>query len=242
MNWKELPDGLYFIDPDGDLAPETKSTSYDITSHGSIKQSEIANYTTNKVYYVPNAACGSDYSGNLLEVSNYNVLRDDYGTIDGVIMLHDNYGTFAIAFRLDVIEKNEELQDILKGIRHYPLISSDELEHLEQEEQERAWTDWAKDDYTTAIRNKIDPDDKHKTEKVGLINNLSENDLATMFYKAQEASNEYWVNEEGSSMWIDVEKLAEHTDLTELFMVFDNPALYELHKAEVIGQRRLIEE
>jgi len=67
--------------------------------------------------------------------------------------------------------------------------------------ENEAWDSWARSDFKRELC-KLFPD----LEEV--IDDISDNDIWTIFHEAQEEANEYWVCET-SGAWIDIDRVAK---------------------------------
>lgn len=184
-------------------------------------------------YEAPDHLSGSDYSGNLVERSNRDAWRDMYadGEGDWWREVHGGHGTFAIV--VEVGRVPEDAQETLDGLHDYPLIDEEAHSALEAEAQSEAWDRWAAKDFAEALLKRFAPDDEPDVEDeeptarvrwyaaLGLTppeaddtepldaDDLDADVLADVFRRTAEAMGQYWSNEEGDSMWIDVERIAD---------------------------------
>lgn len=133
-------------------------------------------------WFIPQYCGGSDYSGSLVEVSNYRVLCElcaAAGFEDGkdYITYTGGYGTFDIAIRLESIlqalkddspvddkphtvvptraSTAQDILDTIKGLRDYPLADEGLNSELEIESQNEAWDSWARSDFKRALADYI---------------------------------------------------------------------------------------
>jgi hypothetical protein len=184
-----------------------------------------------EIYVLPDYCSGSDYSGSLIEVTNYKTLLammpSEYE--DGVeyITYSGGHGTFALAIRIDAL--TEEILETLESLDDYPLLDESLHSELEIEAQNEAWDSWAKSDFKTelgrymwtvfesstradqraeesdeAYHARLDAAEEYLSEECGEI---GESALCELFYKMADRANVYWENEQGSDMAIDVERV-----------------------------------
>ena len=157
-------------------------------------------------YYEPEHFGGSDYSGTLVERSNYEVFTESHADDQGLVLYHGEYGTFGVL--VQVRHVSAEMIEEFAAVEAYPLLDDDAHSALEVEAQGEAWENWARCDFLRALRKLSDAfDDVDDTE--------IEEVLSAAFCEACETANEYWIDEcEG--VWIDVARVAAHVDLEEL--------------------------
>ena len=188
---------------------EPGSSDVVVKLHGDDKIADITRYgdwrpDKDGRYLVPGRLSGSDYSGSLVERSNYNVFSDKFK--DG----HDNWwtsvigghGTYAIVISMDDVpdEVSDEVAEFLNGLDDYPLADEDDHSNLEMEAQNEAWENWARRDFIKEIE---------KWFKVEFDNDPKSELLYEVFHEACDSANEYWVNESGDSMYINIERIVK---------------------------------
>ena len=152
---------------------------------------------------VPALLSGSDYAGNLVHRSNFKCFMEDFKDHYGVRAAYGGLGTFAVVLS-EPAAASAEIALALAELDDYPLYDEDHHSEMEMEAYEEAWETWVKDDFKRAIEkvyegNFLDTD----------ADKLSDGALMRLFYAAGERIGEYYINEEGSSMWIDVDRMAE---------------------------------
>ena len=188
-------------------------------SDGHYREATIADLDTyghwdhdkNGRYLVPQYCSGSDYSGQLVEVSNAQAFSETFSDGNGKwwTEVSGGYGTFAIVIDLEGIPDSDEedspddlrdqVVEWLHALSLYPLADEDLHSHLEVEAQDEAWKDWAQKDFARAIAKRLSLEDE---------DTLDADLLSTVFYETSDKIGEYWINEQGDSMWIRVDKIA----------------------------------
>ena len=107
-------------------------------------------------------------------------------------------------------EESDTILDVLEGLDNYPLIDDDELYQQEQEQIEEAWDNWVEYDFKRAIESKYDIDlDDYEL--------IPEQTFRSIFDQTAENISEYWINESGYDMWINVDKVVESLDFNKYF-------------------------
>lgn len=151
---------------------------------------------------VPDYLSGSDYSGGTAYRSNYNVFLEEFGDLPGVYDISGGHGTYAIGIRLDSL--NDDMLDILHGLEDYPVIDEEAMSELETEQEDEAWENWTRSEFTRALTQKF-PDLEEEIE------DLSNDQLFELFRESADKANEYWEHDaEGAR--INVKRIVETID------------------------------
>lgn len=157
-----------------------------------------------------------DYGGSLVEKANYEVLTDEYG----FIRVFGGYGSISCMISIQSLidmeeEESDTIFDVLEGLNNYPLIDDDELYKQERDQIEEAWDNWVEYDFKRAIESKYDIDlDDYEL--------IPEQIFRSIFDQTAENISEYWINESGYDMWINVDKVVESLDFNKYFQVILN--------------------
>lgn len=162
---------------------------------------------TSGMWVLVDYAGGSDYSGSLVERANFNVLEKAAAAVsypDDVpgfyVTLYGGHGTYGIAFHTE--RTPESIREMLVKLEDYPLVDEDEHSQLEMEAQDEAWENWARADYAGLLEAKFH----------GEADDVDAEAMFEHFRAAQDKANEYWINESGGSMWIDLKRVVEAAD------------------------------
>ena len=185
-------------------------------------------------WFIPEYASGSDYSGNLVEQCNFKVIREQSDACEfedaDIIEYSGGHGTFALAIRvgaLDVgpIEDDADLEDrqgnidslieTITGLEDYPLADESELSEMENNAQNEAWEDYARSEFKTELTKyfRVQCDALEPEQWAILADMLDDTDWLsdsfadTIAWDLQNYSNACWENEQGDSMYLDVERL-----------------------------------
>jgi hypothetical protein len=159
----------------------------------------------NHKWLVPGRLSGSDYSGGLVNRSNYEVFCEEF--VAGQEIWWTNvsgwHGTYAVV--IDPSEAPVEAYEFLSALEYYPVADDDKLSALEQDAISDAWETWARDDFVKALEEILEEElDSSK---------IDESELYELFDGACQDLNLEWKNDSGSNMWIDVKVVAH--DITE---------------------------
>lgn len=141
-----------------------------------------------------------DYVGYAaVGAANYRALKEDFGEHKDIAFISGDFGFQAVIYNTET--KDEEILNILKNIVDYPLIDEDLHSEVTMEWENEAWDCWARSDFKSELR-KLFPD----LEEV--IDDISDDDIWTIFHAACEEANEYWECEI-SGAWIDIKRVAK---------------------------------
>ena len=143
------------------------------------------------------------------------------------------YGTRELAVRVGALQERlpdnngwvANLIDILSGLDDYPVADEDAMSHMEIESQNEAWESMYRSDFmrelekylASYIRARVEDEIPGKFGSLDATDELAEycedGDWNTpaladkWFYELAEYANEYWVNEQGTDSYIDVERV-----------------------------------
>lgn len=166
-------------------------------------------------HVIPNYLSGSDYSGSLVERTNHDVFLEDFGNVPGVLDVSGGHGTFAVAVPIRTRKgswsrgkRTAEMFEWLEKLNDYPLADEEKLSEMELEAQVEAWNSWAASDFRGEVRDHVDPSGEDE-ELEQALDDISDDDLYEVFRVAADKANEYWVNESGGEMWIDLKRVAK---------------------------------
>lgn len=151
-------------------------------------------------YFVPEYLSGSDYSGSLVERSNVDAWREQFADGENTwwCTVHGGHGTIAIV--VDGEGLTDEAKEFLCALSDYPLADEERHSEMEMEAQGAAWDDWARRDFVRALEKRFDVED---------LDLAADNDqLFELFRETGDRIGEYWVNEQGDSMYINVDRIA----------------------------------
>lgn len=145
---------------------------------------------------------GSEYSGTLVERSNYQAFLDEYGDIPGVHTTFGGYNTFGVLVEASI--DDEGLLEALASLESYPLLDESLHSEMEMDAQFEAWKNWASSDFGSALEKEFGVE----------IDSPDSPSMTTLFFEAAESANEYWVNEQGDEMYIDIDRIVRDGGIT----------------------------
>jgi len=179
-------------------------------SYGEVRRDRVSGFTTrhNEIWVlVPDLLKGSDYSGNMVERSNYNVFLEKFSSVDGVISLVGGYGTYAIALTLKAL-RSEEIQECLAALSDYPLMDDENHTEMEWGAYEKQWVEHGATDFRDELNKHLKLEDDH-VDLWDELTDITDSDLKN-FYISCRSGNEEFINEEGyNSVWIFTDKAAK---------------------------------
>lgn len=154
---------------------------------------------------------GGDYSGSLVERSNYEGILEDHEDHDDVFSAYGGYGSYGVVFRAS--STDPELIEIMQRLENYPLYDEEHLSALEMTKSDEEWENWGRDDYVRALEKEHENVDGWDD----VIEALADDPVAldALFYEVSNAESIYW-EMDGPSMHINVEKVAEATSVEDI--------------------------
>ena len=178
---------------------DTKPEDLARLSYGDLKPLDKHQEPTDTDFVTPDILSGSDYcSSGSVEVSNHRVWLECYGKLPNVYDVYGGYGTFAVAIRLDSL--TPEMIEDLNALEDYPVLDDEDHSEVEREAENEAWDNCYRSDFTKALAQKF-PD----LEDV--IEDLSTENVDTLFYTLMERTNMYWEHESGNNAYVDLDRV-----------------------------------
>lgn len=146
---------------------------------------------------------GSDYSGTLVERSNYEWWVENYA--DGQdawwVAVSGGYRTFGIV--VDIAKLPADAVETLEALESYPLISEDHHSSMEMDAQDEAWRTWGRRDFAKAIADKFNVEDADL-----MASTEAQEAIDEIFWEIlRNGSGGEFRNEQGSDMYLDVERV-----------------------------------
>jgi hypothetical protein len=150
-------------------------------------------------------ATGSDYSGSLVEVSNYNglceLLEEHHPDGSEPVVwcrTHGGHGTFGLLVRYELLA--DEVREAIDALEDYPLLDDEAHSQLECEAQGEAWENWARRDFERALSSAMGVED---------FPEMGSDTAHGLFDTAAEAANCYWENQSGGDMYVDIARVVK---------------------------------
>lgn len=149
-----------------------------------------------QLYVLPRGLGGCNLTASVRAESNARLCWKDWQALEGVYWLDGGHGTFQIAIRGDV--ENKDIVQTLDSLLSYPVLDEMDLGELENEAQEEAWSNWVGRDF------------KSKLEGMYAVwlDETPDEKLKELFTSGCEDAQEYWVEESGGGWYINVGRVA----------------------------------
>jgi hypothetical protein len=157
-------------------------------------------------FLVPDTLSGSQQGKDSVTVSNYRVFVKRYAEVEGVFPIRGDQGSFGIAIRISAI--TAEMLDDLVAIEGYPALDDEEVAKVQHEDIDAAWDDWARYDFIRALEDRF-PDAGE------MIDGLDDDQTRELFDRIRRSIGADWI-EDGGSVFIDVDRVAEGVTLQDL--------------------------
>lgn len=169
---------------------------------------------TDNLYLMHDFCQMGDYGGSLVEKTNTDILTDEYG----FIKVYGGYGSISCMIQIDALlcmpeEESDRILEVLEGLSDYPLIDDEELSNQESEQIDEAWDNWTKEDFIRSLCKKFNIS-QMDIDEYDFMN------VYDLFIDASEKANEYWINESGYDMWINVDKVSEVVTYDQFLQYF----------------------
>lgn len=173
----------------------------------------------NNVYLSHEYSLSGDYcDGGTVGLSNKNVLVEDYHHYEVIGGYGSSFAIIPLTFLLN--EENIEngisdsILDVYQGLNEYPCIDEDELNQIESDGIDEAWDNWVRYDFINEISKKFN-------DKIDDIEEKFDKDCYELFSILMDRSNNYWFNDGGTDMWINIEDVVKSVEYDELKEYFD---------------------
>lgn len=152
-------------------------------------------------YEVPELLSGSDYSGSLVTRSNHDVWRETFadGEDKWWTSVIGGYCTYAIVIDMEAI--TDEAREFLDALDGYPLADEDHHSRMEMDAQSEAWESWGRNDFIRALEKRFNVED--------LDIGADSQALFELFHDTADRIGEYWENQQGSDMYISVDRIVK---------------------------------
>jgi len=207
-------------------------TLYSISEFGSTW--EVQDYeVTDKVRVINSLCTYGDYCGCLVQQTNFECLKElletehkdsedeDFGWEE----CHQGYNRHLIAMSWEVWS-SEDVQEFLGALEDYCVADEDKLCKLQLEAESEAWENWACSYFLSEMESFVESKSFDYVEirpvfKLFEDYKVSDAVVFDVFQQATEKSNEYWVNESGGEMRINLERVFQAVTLSMITKALD---------------------
>jgi len=153
-------------------------------------------------------ACGSDYSGGLVERANYQFFLDNYADHADVIVLKGWFFGYGIGYNTE--STDSDLIATVNALHDYPVADDEMVSSIQLEWENDAWSDWVKDDLMSLIQDDFEGMfEEHVSEPA------FESALQNMFYETMDAANVHW-SYEYAGAHVDVKRVYDALNIDAL--------------------------
>lgn len=176
-----------------------------------IEEIETAMVEEDKIFVLEIPYCsGSDYSGSLVEVSNFKAMKEEYEDIPGLYTFYGDHGTFSIAMdlRMIILDGIGEIEETLRGLENYPLVDEGLYSNLEVEQENEQWESDGRSDFLRALEDSFSDfleEEEHILQWYHGYNwslsDIDEKKIDEYYYKQREDHSAYPFNECGSDIY-----------------------------------------
>jgi len=198
---------------DGDIPyGNLKETNSPESAEKYLRALSTDNSASGEIYFYAPYASGSDYSGSLIDRSNYNVLIENYGKDKELVFsAYGGYGTYAAVVSLTGLltcddDVADSLLDGFERLADYPLLDEEAYCALELEYADSAWQNGVADDFRRAVERRFDGTD---------FDWPADDVLRIVFERLADEAGCCWYNEYADTMTIDVERVVEGATLSD---------------------------
>lgn len=187
-------------------------------------------------WVIPKYASWSDYSGSIVEKSNVKAIHDafpsDFEDGTDYMDVYGGHGTEAVALRVVSLLRPdcESLLELLEGLEDYPLADESLHSEMEIEAENEAWEDWARSDFQRELQKRLEAITKNylsgpeQSDMEDAIDEALDNDqsfIDQLAYTLMGFGSICWLNEQGDSMYIDVEELLAEIDTPKYVALYN---------------------
>jgi len=156
--------------------------------------------------WLPSYCMGGDYCGSTHHVANARYLLSRFSSPE-LRECGGGYGSQCII--VDPRYLSEELLELLQSLENYPVLCEDELSSYELELQEETWQHTVRREWENALESALLELSDNEELAENAIESLSEDALFSLFSHCAELSNTYWEAESGTTVYIDVDRIAQ---------------------------------
>ena len=169
-------------------------------------------------------ALSGDYCGAPYTASNCRVLLKEHGR-EGNPEIREIYGSHGSqSVVVDPRYLSEDLLESLESLENYPVLDEDDCGALELELQSEAWESWASRDFSRYLESRLSNLLESEEEAESKVETLSDSALFGLFETLRDRANLYWESESSPNQWIDVERVLDAADDSEILEILETVA------------------
>jgi hypothetical protein len=170
------------------------------------------------LYVSHDFSSSGDYGGSLVELSNCSILTENYHHLLVIGGYSSSYATVSLSYLIENLDTGitEEIIDIYDSLNDYPVIDDEIWSQLEDKYASETWEACYKDEFIDLINKKFTTSTEPElTLTLG-------KDLESLRNMLMERSNTNWCNEEGYTMYLDIDRIINSmtkADFNEYFII-----------------------
>lgn len=149
-----------------------------INDYREIKSNEVIKETD---FYTSGNFESGEYDGSIASLANCQTILEEYPDVEGITEAYGAYNYKTLLIRLDVLNKNQKLQDLVFSLEDYPCLADELLSELEEEAKEES-RDSIIHDFVRQLNDQFNYN----------FENLSNDFVSTLFYKLERESYTEW--------------------------------------------------
>ena len=176
-----------------------------INDYECIKSTDVIKETD---FYTSNNFESGDHNGSILGLVNRQVTLEEYPDLEGITQVHGSYSYKTLLIRLDVLNKNQELQDLVFSLEDYPCLDDLLLSALEEEAKQESLDDILHD-FVRQLNDQFNYN----------FENLSNDFVSTLFHKLERDSNTEWYFEHLNA-WFSVKNMLARLHQSDILEAF----------------------
>lgn len=171
--------------------------------HGDLQNISEGHYVTGVPLTLIEATIGSDYSGNLVEISNARVLKERFPWL---VEIYGDYGTAGLAYLGKRENQNPELIEAIDALTDYCLADDGDHSDLEMEMVDQAWAEDGRDDFKRAL---VEYFNEQYTPDEHDLDNVSDERIDRLWHDCTERLNggESFHNEQGDQIYFPIDDI-----------------------------------
>jgi hypothetical protein len=176
-----------------------------INDYERIKSTDVIKETD---FYTSDYFESGDYNGSIVGSANCQHILQEYPDLEGILELHGSYSYKTLLIRLDVLNNNLELQDLVFSLEDYPCLNDELLSELEEKAKEESRNDTLHD-FVRQLNNRFNYN----------FESLSNDFVSSLFSKLESESNTEWYFEHLNA-WFSVKNMLSRLGQEDILEAF----------------------
>jgi len=157
----------------------------------------------------------SDYSGSLVERSNYEEFVEQFADSEDIewFRVHGGHGTTGVIIRVDADERVPEIGEFFEALENYPLVNEDRHSELEREVEQEGWESYGRSDFRRWMRQVDLPTGVLNWDD--LVDDLTDEQLDTLWVDAVQSGSGEEVSFENQSTVFNFDRAFRNRSIVE---------------------------